>query len=428
MIALDESHDPARRSWVEEANLAGAEFPVQNLPFGMFRVGRDARLGVAIGNSILDLVAVAGLLGDVSGMVAECEGKGLAPLIARDPKAWSAVRRAISRLLERGATHQEAAAEHLVPISDAELLMPVRPGGYIDFFASIEHATNVGRIFRPDNPLLPNYKYVPIAYNGRVSTIRPSGAPIRRPRGQQRPQSEGVAPSFAPSRALDYEMELGFFLGGTSQIGQPVPIEKAWDHIFGFCLLNDWSARDIQAWEYQPLGPFLGKSFATTISPWIVTTEALKPFRAAPPSRPVGDPLPLPHLTEAAETLGGIDIKLEALLRTSTETSGTTRLGGASSLGLYWTPAQMVAHQTSNGCNIEPGDLLGSGTISSRVGGLGSLIEITRGAAEPVTLAGGGTRRYLEDGDELVLRGRCERDGFVSIGFGACAGRVAPAS
>ncbi|MFT4115237.1 fumarylacetoacetase [Bradyrhizobium sp.] len=427
MIALDESHDPARRSWVEKANLPDAEFPIQNLPFGMFRTERGARLGVAIGGSILDLVAIAELLGDVGGIVTECEGKGLAPLIGRDPKAWSAVRRAVGRVLERGASQGAAAAEHLVPMSAVEMLMPLRPGGYIDFFASIEHATNVGRIFRPDNPLLPNYKYVPIAYNGRVSTIRPSGAPVQRPRGQQRPQSEGAAPAVAPSRALDYEMELGFFLGGTSRIGEPVPVDKAWEHIFGFCLLNDWSARDIQAWEYQPLGPFLGKSFATTISPWIVTAEALKPFRAAPPSRPDGDPQPLPYLAEPAGALGGIDIRLEAHLRSSAEDSGATKLGGASSLGLYWTPGQMVAHMTSNGCNVEAGDLLGSGTISSRDGGLGSLIEITRGAAEPLKLKDGTTRRYLEDGDELILRGRCERDGFVSIGFGACAGRIGPA-
>ena len=315
---------------------------------------------------------------------------------------------------------------------DCVLHLPATVGDYTDFYAGIHHATNVGRLFRPDNPLLPNYKWVPIGYHGRASTVQPSGVPVRRPNGQRkRPDEE--APNFGPCRNLDYELELGVWIGPGNAPGEPIPIAAAADHVAGFCLLNDWSARDVQAWEYQPLGPFLAKSFATTVSPWIVTPEALEPFRTAQPPRPEGDPAPLPYLLDDADQrAGALEIELEVLLLTErmrAAGSSPHRLSLGSTRHLYWTVAQLVAHHASNGCSLRPGDLLGSGTISAPVpDGYGSLLEITRGGREPVALPNGETRRFLEDGDEVILRARARRDGFAPIGFGECRAVVLPAA
>ncbi|AVO47507.1 fumarylacetoacetase [Phreatobacter cathodiphilus] len=432
---IDETHARGRRSWVAAANADDTDFPIQNLPFGVFRpVGSDVagRIGVAIGDRILDLAGIADRLADaVEDARTLLASPSLAPLMAREPRLWTALRRALVRMLEAGSPDRPALEPHLVAAETAQMLRPVRPGGFVDFFASIQHATNAGSLFRPQSPLLPNYKHVPIGYNGRASTIGVDGAAVRRPNGQRRRDGE-EAPSFGPSLRLDYEMELGIFLGGASEIGEPVPIAGAWRHIFGLCLLNDWSARDIQAWEYQPLGPFLGKSFATTISPWIVTADALAPFRVPALARTAGDPAPLPYLLDPADQdLGGVDIRASAWLRTASMAAAGTpprRLGQASSRGLYWTPAQMVAHQTSNGCNLEPGDLYGTGTISGDgPDALGSLLEITRGGSIPLSLPDGQMRTFLEDGDELTLTARCEREGFTPIGFGRCRGTILPA-
>ncbi len=434
-IQLDETHDPARRSWVESANAPDGDFPIQNLPLGVFRPGGSQdrpRIGVAIGEFALDLAAVASHLdGAVGGAADILRAPSLAPLMARTPAEWSALRQTIARMLETGSAARGACEPHLVSLDRVEMLMPVRPGGFIDFFASIQHATNAGRLFRPAAPLLPNYKYVPIGYNGRASTIRPGGSEIRRPSGQRKPASQDV-PDFGPCRSLDYEMEVGIFLGGNSRIGHPVAIADAWRHIFGFCLLNDWSARDIQAWEYQPLGPFLGKSFATSISPWIVTADALRPFRVPAFARPAEDPDPLPYLSDAADLeAGAVDIEIEVWLRSAAMSKGNrpaVRLGASSAAKLYWTPAQLVAHQTSNGCNIEAGDLYGTGTVSGdERDNLGSLLELSKGGKEPVAVCESETRKFLEDGDEVTLTARCRRAGFVSIGFGRCSGRIAPA-
>lgn len=432
--SLDATHDPSRRSWVASANDPATDFPIQNLPFGIFRAAGKTGApcgGVAIGEHVLDVAAVAPWLGEAQPL-AEClAGPTLQPLMELMPEAWAALRLSISDLLAVGRDRQSLVAAHIHRIESVEMFMPVRPGGFVDFFASIQHATNAGRIFRPDAPLLPNYKYVPIAYNGRTSTIGVGDAPVCRPRGQTRAAGER-APAFRPSRRLDFETELGVFLGGYSVQGTPVPLAQAWRHIFGFCLLNDWSARDIQAWEYQPLGPFLGKSFATTISPWIVTADALRPFRVPVRPRPPGDPEPLPYLADAEDRAhGALDIELETKLSTALmarHCDVPLRLGSASARELYWTVSQMVAHQTSNGCSIEAGDLYGTGTISGDTPeALGSLLEITRGGEQPLVLPNGERRTFLENGDEIIITARCAREGFVPIGFGRCAGRVGPA-
>lgn len=434
-IPLDETHDPARRSWVGSANKHDCNFPIQNLPFGVFRKGSDrkARIGVAIGDFILDLGEIASQLdGEIDNAFDLLQAGSLLPLMWQPPSAWTVLRKALAGLLEAGSHSRAACEPHLVPIAQAQMLMPVRPGGFVDFFASIQHATNAGSLFRPTSPLLANYKYVPIGYNGRASTIRPGGGEIRRPNGQRKIPDRDV-PDFGPSQRLDYEMEIGIFLGGNTQIGCPVPVPDAWEHIFGFCLLNDWSARDIQAWEYQPLGPFLGKSFATSISPWIVTADALRPFRVPAFVRVAGDPKPLPYLFDARDQeTGAVDIEVETWFRSDTMAKSDQlpiRLSTASAAKLYWTPAQMVAHQTSNGCNIEAGDLYGTGTVSGDTrDSLGSLLEITRGGSESLVLPDGVARTFLEDGDEITLKARCRRDGFVTIGFGTCSGRVVAAS
>jgi fumarylacetoacetase len=434
MVELDETHDPARRSWVESANAPGCDFPIQNLPFGAFRPRGDRAepmIGVAIGDRILDVTAVAPFV-DASAReaAAACASPHLNDLMALGPGAWSALRRALSRLLS-DAGQRERVARFLAPMAQAELFVPARIGNFTDFFASIFHATNAGRIFRPDNPLNPNYKYVPVAYHSRASSVCASSAAVRRPRGQSKGPDD-AAPVYRASRALDYELELGFYIGVPSALGEPIAIGKAGSHIFGFSLLNDWSARDIQAWESQPLGPFLGKSFTTTVSPWVVTAEALAPYRIPAYTRPAGDPAPLPHLTDSSDQAGGgIDITLEVLLSTEKmRAAGEApfRLSHGSFATIYWTVAQMVAHHTSNGCNLEIGDLMATGTCSGpQDESRGCLLEITSRGRNPVALANGETRAFLQDGDEVIFRAHCESAGRTRIGFGECRGVVLPA-
>jgi len=436
---VNDTHDPRLRSWVESAHDPASDFPIQNLPFGIFRRAASdeaPRVGVAIGDQVLDLAACldAGLLEDVADgpLSAACRAPSLNALMALGRAPASALRVAVSRVLRAGGTpsryDRERAERILVPMSDAELFLPVEVGDYTDFYASVYHATNVGSMFRPDNPLLPNYKWVPIGYHGRASSIVPSGTPVRRPHGQtKRPPDD--RPTFGPTRQLDYELELGMFVGAGTALGTRLAVDDAESHLFGVCLLNDWSARDIQAWEYQPLGPFLSKNFATTISPWVVTLDALEPFRRPAFQRPADDPLPLPHLTSVIDQArGAFDVTLEVWLTTA-------RMRGAgaapflvsrgSFADLYWTPAQLLAHHASNGCNLRPGDLLGSGTVSGPTPeSRGCLLERTWRGAEPLALPGGEARAFLEDGDEVVIRGYCEREGTVRIGIGECRGEV----
>ena len=433
---LDETHDPARRSWVESAN-GHPEFPIQNLPFGIFRRRGGADVpsgGVAIGDSVLDLSTCleAGLFsGDAERAARACAAPVLNGFLAMGSRYWSALRRAVSRLLAVDAAgpllDPRAGPRLLAPASEVELLLPVMIGDYTDFYASLHHATNVGSMLRPDNPLFPNYKWLPIGYHGRASSIVPSGTPIRRPQGQTR-DGNAEAPTFGPSRRLDYELEVGFFVGPGNPLGEPIRIADASRHLFGICLLNDWSARDLQAWEYQPLGPFLAKNFATSISPWIVTLDALAPFRS-PFKRAAGEPEPLRYLQDEDDSRAGvIDLSLEVLLRSSRmrEQGVAPASVSVSRLpDLYWTPAQMLAHHASSGCNLRPGDLFASGTVSGPAKeSRGCLLELTWRGAEPLTLPTGEERRFLEDGDEVILRGWCEREGFVRIGLGECRGEV----
>jgi fumarylacetoacetase len=434
-VTMDATHDPRRQSWVTSANLPGGAFPIQNLPFGVFQKGSGARAGIAIGDQVLDLRACcqAGMFDSLSAETREaCGAPTLNLLMAAGAQRWSALRSRLSDLLRadhpHAADHQRILAPHLCAVTETTMLKPALIGNYTDFYASIDHATNVGRLFRPENPLLPNYKFVPIGYHGRASSIVVSGAPVKRPAGQTLPAA-GAPPHFAPSDALDYELEVGFFVGPGNKLGEPIPIDRAPSHLFGMCLLNDWSARDMQAWEYQPLGPFLSKSFATTISPWIVTMEALTPFRTAAFARPPQDPGPLGYLdSEEDRQQGGVDLTLEVYLRSARmrETGAdAVRLSRGNLRDLYWTVGQLLTHHASNGCNLQSGDLLGSGTVSgpgddSR----GCLLELTRRGLEPVKLPTGEQRAFLEDGDEVIFRGYCERAGFVSIGLGECSGTI----
>jgi len=427
----DSTHDPARRSWVQSANGHG-DFPIQNLPLGVFNPPAGGkRGGVAIGDSILDLAALDAegvFTGAAARALRAACGETLNPYLALSAAERQALRRALGDLLDIGA----AARAHLLhEMAECTLHLPARIGDYTDFFAGIYHATNTGRRFRPETPLLPNYKYVPVAYHGRASSVVVSGTALHRPNGQRKPARETV-PSFGPSRNLDFELELGVWVGPGTALGAPVAIREAHEHIAGFCLLNDWSARDIQAWEYQPLGPFLAKNFATSISPWIITPEALAPFRLPQPPRPEGDPAPLPYLFDATDQrAGALDIALEVTILTPglRDTNlPPERLSRSNTRHLYWTVAQMLAHHTSGGCNLAPGDLFGSGTISGPDReSFGSLLEITDGGSKPLRLASGESRGFLEDGDEIIFRARCVREGFVSIGFGACSGRILPA-
>jgi fumarylacetoacetase len=434
MTATNETHDPARRSFVETANAPDSDFPIQNLPFGVFRPSADAspRVGVAIGDQILDVAAAsASFDGETATAAKACAAPNLNVLMALGPEVWSALRLALSRSLS--AEHgDKSLSRHLTSMPKAEMQLPVAIGDFTDFYASVFHATNAGRAFRPDNPLLPNYKYVPVAYHGRASSVRVSGTPVKRPQGQRKGQNEG-APSYGPSRNMDFELELGMYIGTPTALGGTVPVGKAASHIFGFCLLNDWSARDVQAWEYQPLGPFLGKNFATTVSPWVVMREALAPFRAAAFARPEGDPAPLPYLTDADDQAhGGLDVTLEAYLATEAmRRAGTApqRLTRTSFATTYWTVAQMVAHHTCNGCNLVAGDLIGSGTVSGpEKESWGSLLELTARGREPIALPTGEQRGFIEDGDEIIFKGFCSKQNYPRIGFGECRAVLLPAS
>lgn len=437
---IDETHGLGLKSWLPAANSPGIDFPIQNLPFGIFRrkgAGEAPRVGVAIGDRVLDVSAcrAAGLLdGMADGAAATCAEPHLNRLASLGPEPATALRQALSRLLREGDT-RIAGLDHwetrLLPhVSTCEMLLPVAAGDYTDFYASIHHATNVGRLFRPDQPLLPNYKHVPIGYHGRASSLVVGGTPVRRPWGQSK-ADDAADPVFAPSKVLDYEVEAGLVIGRGNALGTPIPIAEAEAHLFGICLLNDWSARDIQKWEYQPLGPFLAKSFATSLSPWVVTWEALAPYRVAVASRPTGDPAPLAYLDEGPGHQGAIDMILELTLLTPAmreQGLAPARLSRSHARDLYWTPGQLVAHHTGNGCNLQAGDILGTGTISGpEDGNRGCLLEITRGGKDPIALANGETRRFLQDGDEVILAGYCEAPGFARIGLGECRGTILPA-
>ena len=419
MTEPDATHDPKLRSWVASANQAGCDFPIQNLPFGRFSHGPDAapRIGVAIGDRVLDLRR-AGLV----------DSDDMNALMAATPEKRAALRALISQGLAEGSARQAEWEPALVSQSAATMHVPCRIGDYTDFYTSVHHATTVGKQFRPDNPLLPNYKWVPIGYHGRASSIGVSGQRFKRPQGQTKPPDAAV-PSFGPSKRLDYELELGWFVAQGNAQGEPVGMGAAEAHLFGVTLFNDWSARDIQGWEYQPLGPFLSKNFASTLSPWLVTTEALAPFRAAF-ERPVDDPQPLPYLdSEANRAQGAFSIELEVLLQTAKMREAgeaPVRLSKTNSTrAAYWTPAQLIAHHTVNGCNLQPGDLLGSGTLSGpEAAEAGSLMELTSGGKQPIRLPNGEQRSFLEDGDTLVMRGWCERPGAVRIGLGEVSGTV----
>jgi fumarylacetoacetase len=430
----DATHDPQVRSWLPAANLAGCAFPIQNLPFGVFRRAHGAepfRGGVAIGDQILDLAAVADanlLSGDAEQGIRAGSLPSLNSLMQLGPQIWGALRRALFEALAQGSALERALKACLVPQDEAIFSLPAQIGDYTDFYISIYHATAIGRQFRPDNPLLPNYKWIPIGYHGRSSSIGVSGQSFPRPQGQ-RPGATG--PTVGPSTRLDYELEMGIFIGAGNPLGTAIPLADAEDHIFGLCLLNDWSARDLQGWEYQPLGPFLAKNFATTISPWVVTLQALAPFRV-PFNRPQDDPQPLPYLDSQENGDGGaIDIRLEALIQTAKmrdRHEPPQRLSETSFRHAYWTISQLVAHHTVNGCNLRAGDLFGSGTQSGPTPAeAGSLVELSKGGSQALQIGQDEQRTFLEDGDTVIFRGRCERPGAVTIGFGELRGCVLPA-
>ena len=433
---IDATHGAALQSWVMSAN-GHAQFPIQNLPMGVFDTGAGARIGVAIGNEVLDLPAVLD-----AGLLASLDAATTAALRAPTLNAWMALcaaqrgllRTALSDLLQpqTGAGGQASAIARrlLHPQDRCRMLLPADVGDYSDFYAGIHHATNAGKFFRPDMPLLPNYKHIPIAYHGRSSSIRPSGTAVRRPSGQiSRATPGGAVPEYSASQRLDYELELAIWVGAGNELGEQIPVAEASAHIAGFGLFNDWSARDLQAWEYQPLGPFTGKNFMSSVSPWVVTQEALAPFRGPVMERAAADPKPLAYLCDEHDLRhGGLRIQLEVLLSTTRmreQGLDAHRLSIGDSRYLWWTPAQMLTQQTVGGCNARPGDLLGSGTISTPTpDGCGALLEITEGGKNPIHLASGESRTFLLDGDEITLRGWCEREGFARIGLGECRGRV----
>ena len=444
--AINDTHDKSLRSWVESANEPDTDFPIQNLPYGVFHHEDEdednARVGVAIGDRILDLSVLAenGLLDDVDtdedeDIEEDVSAAMLNLLMCSEPARWSALRRRISELLREDNDELSGqpgiVEEALIPMSEAVMCMPVEAGDYTDFYASIHHATNVGSMFRPDNPLLPNYKWVPIGYHGRSSTLVVSGAPVRRPCGQTKGDEDG-APSYGPCKLLDYEMEVGCFVGRGNETGETITIDEAEDHLFGLCLVNDWSARDMQKWEYQPLGPFLAKSFLTSVSPWVVTMEALAPFRIPAFTRDDNDPKPLDYLTCSEDReFGGVDLVVEVSLLTEKmrdEGMEPMKLSEGNFKEMYWTLAQMLTHHASNGCAMEPGDLFASGTVSGpEKSNRGCLLELTWRGSEPIECPTGESRKFLQDGDEVILRGRCEKDGYRRIGFGSCTGLVIPA-
>jgi fumarylacetoacetase len=424
----------SHRSWLPEANEPTADFPLTHLPYGAFEHEGQQHLCVAIGTHLLDLHACAasGLLPPT--LVEACQAPVLNPIMALGHRSWTLLRETLTALLDAGEKpdRRQAAEAALHSIAGATLAKPVYIPNYTDFYASIYHATRVGQLFRPDQPLLPNYKHVPIGYHGRVSSIIPSGIPIFRPRGQSRPSAAQEEPNFLPTNALDYELELALYIGQPSLLGTPIPISQADQHLFGISLLNDWSARDIQSWEYQPLGPFLSKNFTTTISPWVTPMAALEPFRAPATPRPSTDPKPLHYLHSVTDQQrGNLNIKLEVLI--STETMRRNKLDAyllseSNAQDLYWTPAQLIAHHTSNGCNLQVGDVLATGTISGPTEtSAGCLLELTRNGAQPILLPTGESRTFLSDGDEIILRGSCEAPGHPRIGLGECRATVLPA-
>jgi fumarylacetoacetase len=433
---LNATHDPSLRSWVDSANVAGTDFPLQNLPIAIFRRrggGEDFRAGIAIGDAILDLAALRArckLAGAAAAALDACAAPALNALMSQGPAASAALRAAVSELLRADQPRAPELRAALVPQSAAEYALPAHVGNYTDFYTSIYHATAVGKLARPDNPLPPNYRWMPIAYHGRASSVGVAPQEFHRPVGQSMPAGAS-APVFGPSRRLDFELEVGLWIGAGNALGTAIPLARAEEHLFGIGLLNDWSARDVQGWEYQPLGPFLGKNFATTVSPWIVSLEALEPFRL-PFTRPAEDPAPLAYLEDAANRArGALDLQLEVRLETA-----RMRSAGAPPQPIcrsnfrhaYWTMAQMVSHHTVGGCNLLPGDLLGSGTQSGPAAAeAGSLLELTAGGKRELALGAGETRRFLEDGDRVILRGWCEREGFVRIGLGEADGLVLPA-
>lgn len=437
---INETHDPELQSWVESANDPNTHFPIQNLPFCIFRSPRNAdapRAGVAIGDKLLDiwsLYASGVISADTRSIAVAASSERLNRIAADAAESYSSFRRMLTSWLNAAtATNEQRTAlePNLIELADCELLVPFSIGDYTDFYCSVFHATNVGSMFRPDNPLLPNYKYIPIGYHGRASSIVVSGTDIKRPKGQNRSDQENP-PVFIPCKNLDYEMELGFFVGQGNELGRPVPISEAEDHIFGVCLVNDWSARDIQSWEYQPLGPFLSKNFATTVSPFVVTMEALAPFRTPAFERDPNDPQPLGYLSdEQNRQHGGLDISLEVYIRTEKmrgENIEPHLLSRSNTKDLYWTVGQMLTHHASNGCNLQTGDLMATGTVSGKEKSeRGCLLELTWRGTEPLELPSGEQRRFLEDGDEVIMRGYCEREGFRRIGLGECRGRILPA-
>ncbi|MEI8620883.1 fumarylacetoacetase [Pseudoalteromonas sp. B129b] len=436
MSLINETHDINLTSWVESANIDNCDFPIQNLPFAEFRrKGSDEafRGGVAIGDQVIDLAKLSKLnvlTGDAKTAADAASEATLNTFMGLGKQYWSALRLALSKALRAGSEHQQALSDTLVAQSDIEFSLPCRIGDYTDFYTSIYHATAVGSLFRPDNPLLPNYKWVPIGYHGRSSSIDVSGQTFHRPKGQTKAPDAEV-PSFGPCKRLDYELELGIYLGKGNALGDAIAIENAENHVFGFCVFNDWSARDLQAWEYQPLGPFLAKNFASTVSPWIVTTEALAPYRTSW-TRDENDPQPMDYLeSKANRDQGAFDIQMDVRIQTQkmrSEGHNPTRVSTSSFKHSYWTVAQMVTHHTVNGCNFMPGDMLGSGTQSGPTHEeAGSLLELSRGGKEKITLSNGEQRSFLEDGDNVIMRGWCEKEGYARIGFGSVESTVIPA-
>ncbi len=440
---INETHDPNVKSWIESANAPDTDFPIQNLPFCIFvhdSFTNHERIGFAIGDFIIDFHSLL-----EEGLVAEKDSElykqlesvafdgNLNSAVEFQSKHFAFVRQKLIEILSEKADEntRTKVEKHLYLISESYLLNPFKIGNYTDFYCSIFHATNVGAMFRPDNPLLPNYKYIPIGYHGRASSIVVSGTDVKRPKGQNRTDPD-APPIFIPAKNLDYEMEVGFFVGRGNEMGESIPIENAEEHIFGLCLVNDWSARDIQAWEYQPLGPFLAKNFATSVSPFVVTMEALAPFRTAAFERDADDPQPLDYLSgEENKKSGGFDIKLEVYIQTPKmrdENEAPFLLSRSNMKDLYWTIGQMLTHHASGGCNLQTGDLMATGTVSGRgKDERGCLLELTWRGKEPIELPNGEQRRFLEDGDEIIMRGFCEREGFRRIGFGECRGRILPA-
>jgi len=434
---VNETHDPSLTSWIESANSPDTDFPIQNLPFGVFsrRGETERRVGVAIGDKIVDIgesLSANLWSGEARDVARWCDRPTLNELMQAPKDSLSKFRARLSQLLA-GTPGDEGAINPLPPgalvqMSDARMHPPAEIGDYTDFYASIYHATNVGKLFRPDNPLFPNYKYVPIGYHGRASSIVLSGGEVNRPNGQALPPGSAT-PTFGPSQMLDYEAEVGFFVGTGNELGSPIGIDDAEEHLFGVCLVNDWSARDIQSWEYQPLGPFLSKNFATSISPWVVTWEALEPYRVPSFFRPPGDPAPLPYLSsERDRNEGGIDLVVEVYIRSMMMREGhlrPSRLSAGSLADMYWTAAQMLTHHASNGCNLRPGDLFASGTVSGpEPGSQGCMLELTRRGADPIVLPTGEERKFLHDGDEVIMRGYLRREGAARIGLGECSGLI----